>query len=117
MIGSFCLTAGISAKISGIPYISVVNGYMTDCFDPVDVMIPKDKRPFDYKIASIATKAIQGKQKRNMATHFREYAHKHKLKNLVSLYDFLRADLTLIAHLPQFSPWKICRKTSVILGR
>ncbi|MFB2877368.1 glycosyltransferase [Floridanema aerugineum] len=104
IIGDFRLTGAISSKIAGVPYISIVNGYMTDYFDPVDVMIPKDKRPLDYKIASIAAKAIQGKQKRDLATHFREYAQKHKLKNLVSLYDFLRGDLTLIADLPQFCP-------------
>lgn len=104
IIGDFRFTAAISAKVAKIPYISVVNGYMTDYFDPVDVMIPKDTRPFDYKVASIASKAIQRVQKRTLATHFREVAQKYGLKKLVSLYDFLTGDLTLIADLPEFCP-------------
>jgi MGT family glycosyltransferase len=104
IVGDFRLTAAISSKVAKIPYISVVNGYMTDYFDPVDVMIPKDTRPFDYKVASIASKAIQRVQKRTLATHFREVAQKYGLKKLVSLYDFLTGDLTLIADLPEFCP-------------
>lgn len=53
IVGDFRLTAAISSKVAKIPYISVVNGYMTDYFDPVDVMIPKQTRPFDHKVASI----------------------------------------------------------------
>ena len=102
IIGDFRLTAAISSKIAKIPYISVVNGYMTDYFDPVDVMIPKQTRPVEHKIASIAARAIQRSQKRTLATHFREIAQKHRPKKLVSLYDFLTGDLTLIADLPEF---------------
>ena len=104
IVGDFCFTAAISAKVAKMPYISVVNGYTTDYFDPVDVMIPKDTRPFDHKVASIASKAIQQVQKRTLATHFREVAQKYGLKKLVSLYDFLTGDLTLIADLPEFCP-------------
>ena len=104
IVGDFRLTAAISSKVAKIPYISVVNGYMTDYFDPVDVMIPKDTRPFDHKVASVASKAIQRIQKRTLATHFREVAQKYGLKKLVSLYDFLAGDLTLIADLPEFCP-------------
>jgi MGT family glycosyltransferase len=104
IIGDFRLTAAISSKIAQIPYISVVNGYMTDYFDPVDIMIPKQTRPLEHKIASIAARAIQRNQKRTLATHFREIAQKHRLKKLVSLYDFLTGDLTLIADLPEFCP-------------
>jgi MGT family glycosyltransferase len=104
IIGDFRLTAAISSKVAKIPYLSVVNGYMTDFFDPVDVMIPKDTRPFDHKVASIASKAIQRVQKRTLATHFRAVAQKYGLKKLVSLYDFLTGDLTLIADLPEFLP-------------
>jgi len=77
---------------------------MTDYFDPVDVMIPKQTRPLEHKIASIAARAIQRNQKRTLATHFREIAQKHRLEKLVSLYDFLTGDLTLIADLPEFCP-------------
>jgi UDP:flavonoid glycosyltransferase YjiC (YdhE family) len=104
IIGDFRLTAAISSKIAKITYISVVNGYMTDYFDPVDVMIAKQTRPFEHKIASIAARAIQRSQKRTLATHFREIAQKHRPKKLVSLYDFLTGDLTLIADLPEFLP-------------
>jgi len=104
IIGDFRLTAAISSKIAKIPYISVVNGYMTDYFDPVDVMIPKQTRPLEHKIASIAARAIQQTQKRTLATHFRAVAQKYGLKKLVSLYDFLTGDLTLIADLPEFCP-------------
>lgn len=104
IVGDFRLTAAISSKVAGIPYISVVNGYMTDYFDPVDVMIPKVTRPFNYKVASIASKAIQRVQKRTLATHFREVAQTYGLKKLVSLYDFLTGDLTLIADLPEYCP-------------
>jgi len=91
-------------KLQKYPYISVVNGYITDYFDPVDVMIPKDTRPFDHKVASIASKAIQQVQKRTLAAPFRAVAQKYGLKKLVSLYDFLTGDLTLIADLPEFLP-------------
>jgi hypothetical protein len=77
---------------------------MTDYFDPVDVMIPKQTRPLEHKIASIAARAIQRSQKRTLATHFREIAQKHRPEKLVSLYDFLTGDLTLIADLPEFLP-------------
>jgi hypothetical protein len=67
-------------------------------------MIAKQTRPFEHKIASIAARAIQRSQKRTLATHFREIAQKHRPKKLVSLYDFLTGDLTLIADLPEFLP-------------
>jgi UDP:flavonoid glycosyltransferase YjiC (YdhE family) len=104
IIGDFRLTAAISSKITKISYISVVNGYMTDYFGPVDVMIPKQTRPLENKIAFIAARAIQRSQKRTLATHFREIAQKHRPEKLVSLYDFLTGDLTLIADLPEFCP-------------
>lgn len=104
IVGDFRLTAAISSKVAKIPYISVVNGYMTDYFDPVDVMIPKDTRPFDHKVASVASKAIQRVQKRTLAASFREVAQKYGLKKLVSLYDFLTGDLNLIADLPEYCP-------------
>ncbi|MBW4606354.1 MAG: hypothetical protein KME22_03790 [Hassallia sp. WJT32-NPBG1] len=104
IIGDFCLSAAISSQVAKIPYISVVNGYMTDYFDPVDVMIPKDTRPFDHKVASVASKAIQQVQKRTLAAPFREVAQKYGLNKLVSLYDFLTGDLNLIADLPEYCP-------------
>jgi MGT family glycosyltransferase len=104
IVGDFRLTAAISSKVSDIPYISVVNAYMTDYFDPVDVMIPKDARPRDHRIASAASKTIQAAQKRQLATNFRKIARKYGIKHLNSLYDFLTGDLTLIADLPEFCP-------------
>lgn len=102
IIGDFRLTAAISSQITQIPYISVVNGYMTDYFNPVDVMISKEEQPLKHKAASIASKAIQSAQKRNLATNFRTVAQKYQLKYLVSLYDFLTGNLNLIADLPEF---------------
>lgn len=104
IVGDFRLTAAISSKVSGIPYISVVDACMTDYFDPVDVMISKEKRPLEHRIASVAAKAIQASQKRTLAAHFKTVAQQYKLKKLGSLYDFLTGDLTLIADLPEFSP-------------
>jgi MGT family glycosyltransferase len=103
IVGDFRLTAAISSKVSGIPYISVVDACMTDYFNPVDVMISKEKRPLEHRIASVAAKAIQASQKRTLATHFRTVAQQYKLKELGSLYDFITGDLTLIADLPEFS--------------
>ena len=104
IVGDFRLTAAISAKVAGIPYISVVNAYMTDYFDPVDVMMSKDKNPWQYRLASVTGKAIQSTQKKQLATPFREVAQKYHLKKLVSLYDFLTGDSTLIADSPEFCP-------------
>ena len=104
IVGDFRLTAAISAKVSKVPYISVVDACMTDYFDPVDGMIDKESRPLEHKIASVTGKAIQALQKRTLATPFRTVAQKYKLKNLISLYDFLTGDLTLIADLPEFCP-------------
>ncbi|HBY76359.1 MAG TPA: hypothetical protein DEG47_04980, partial [Cyanobacteria bacterium UBA11148] len=104
IVGDFRLTAAISAQIAKIPYISVVDACMTDYFDPVDIMIYKESRPLEHKIASVTGKAIQALQKRTLATPFRTVAQKYRLKNLTSLYDFLTGDLTLIADSPEFCP-------------
>ncbi|MCB0374397.1 MAG: hypothetical protein KDD04_00605 [Sinomicrobium sp.] len=102
IIGDFRHTAAISSRVAKIPYISVVNAYMTDFFNPVDVMIPKAERPFKHFWASLAAKPIQAIQKRALATHFRAVARGYGIKDLVSLYDFLKGDLTLIADVPEF---------------
>ena len=73
---NFRPSAAISARVAGVPYISVVNAYMTDYFDPVDVMIPKEKSGARHAIASIAGKAIQAVQKRALASPFRAAAKK-----------------------------------------
>jgi MGT family glycosyltransferase len=104
LLGDFCLTGAISSRIAGIPYISVVNGYMTDCFDPVDAMIPAERTPVKHRIASVLGRGIQYVQKRSLATEFRHVARSRGIKDLVSLYGFLRGDLTLIADLPEFCP-------------
>lgn len=102
IIGDFRHTAAISSRVAKIPYISVVNAYMTDFFNPVDVMIPRVERPFKHFWASLAAKPIQAIQKRALATHFRTVARAYGIKDLVSLYDFLKGDLTLIADMPEF---------------
>jgi len=104
IVGDFRLSAAISARVAGVPYISVVNAYMTDYFDPVDVMIPKEKSAVKHAVASTAGKAMQAVKKRALASPFRAVAKKYGIKDLVSLYDFLKGDLTLIADLQQFCP-------------
>ena len=104
IVGDLRLTAAISSRLAGIPYISVVNSYMTDYFNPVDVMIPEERSVFKHAIASIIGRGIQAVQKRALATPFRTVARKYGIKNLNPLYDFLKGDLTLIADLPQFCP-------------
>ncbi len=104
IVGDLRMTAAISSRIAKVPYISVVSSYMTDYFNPVDVMIPKEKSALKHAIASITGRGIQAVQKRALATPFRTVARKYGIKNLVSLYDFLQGDLTLLADLPQFCP-------------
>jgi MGT family glycosyltransferase len=116
IVGDFRLTAGITAKVARIPYISVVNGYMTDYFNPVEAMIPQATRPLEHKIAAVAARAIQHKQKRDLASPFRAVARQHGLSNLQSLYDFLTGDLTLIADLPEFCPLEHLPKNFRYIG-
>ena len=98
------LTAAISSRVAGKPYISVVNGYMTDYFNPVDVIKPKEQGRAGHAIASFIGRRIQSAQKRKLAGPFRTVAQKYGIRDLVSLYDFLKGDLTLIADLPEFCP-------------
>lgn len=102
IIGDMRLTAAISSRLAGIPYISVVNGYMTDYFNPVDAMLSKGG--LKYRTATFAGKIIQSIQKYKLATPFRTVARHYGIRDLESLYDFLRGDLTLIADLPGFCP-------------
>ena len=89
IVSDLRLTTAISSRLAGIPYISVVNGYMTDYFNPVDVMIPEERSVFKHAIASIIGRGIQAVQKRALATPFRTVARKYAIKNLNPLYDFL----------------------------
>jgi MGT family glycosyltransferase len=104
IVGDMRLSAAISARVAGVPYVSIVNGYMTDYFDPVDVMIPKEKSRFKHEVASLIGRGIQAVQKRRLASPFRTTARKYDIKTLTSLYDFLEGDLTLIADLPEYCP-------------
>jgi len=104
VIGDMRLSLAISSRLAGTPYISLVNGYMTDYFDPAAAIMSKEQRPLQYKIASWVGKFIQNRQKRKLAANFRRVARKHGLNHLNSLYDFLRGDLALVADIPEFCP-------------
>lgn len=104
IVGDLRPTAAISARLTRIPYISVVNGYMTNQFDPVDAMIPREQRPIAHAFASAVGRLIQARQKRTLARPFRRVARELGVKGLSSLYDFLEGDLTLIADHPAYCP-------------
>ena len=104
IVGDMRLTAAISSRVTGKPFVSIVNGYMTDYFDPVDVIKPEQQSRAGHAIASFFGRRIQAAQKRKLAGPFRTVAQRHGIKDLVSLYDFLKGDLTLIADLPEFCP-------------
>ena len=102
VIGDMRFSLAISSRLTKTPYISLVNGYMTDYFNPASAMMSREKRPFQFRIASWLGRRIQNRQKRKLAANFRWVARKHGIKRLNSLYDFLRGDLTLVADIPQF---------------
>ncbi len=103
IVGDMRLTAAISARLAGVPYVSVVNGYMTDAFDPVELLMPgRDKRT----LASFMGGQLYERQKRAAARLFRKAARAHKIRDLTSLYDFLSGQRTLIADLAEFCPLK-----------
>jgi UDP:flavonoid glycosyltransferase YjiC (YdhE family) len=106
IIGDFRLTAAISSKIAKITYISVVNGYMTDYFDPVEAMIPQVRQDlWNTKLHLSAAKSDSTKSEKNAGDSLsRELPRNIGPKKLVSLYDFLTGDLTLIADLPEYLP-------------
>lgn len=106
IVGDFRHTAAISARIAKIPFISVVNACVTDYFNPVELMIPRKEKPLKHRFASFSGRIIQRAQKRSLALHFRTAAKKYGIKNLDSIDDFLKGDLTLIADLPQFCALK-----------
>jgi UDP:flavonoid glycosyltransferase YjiC (YdhE family) len=103
VVGDFRLTAAISARLAGVPYVPVVNAYMTDAFDPVDLLMPEgDGRA----LASFIGGRLYQRQKRAAAAPFRKAARAHRIRDLTSLYDFLTGQRTLIADLAQFCPLK-----------
>ncbi len=116
VMGDFSLTTAISSKIAGIPYISVVNGYMTDYFNPVDAMISSKRHPLKHRIASVLGSGIHFVKKRSLSMEFRKVARSRGINDLVSLYDFLRGDLTLIADLPEFCPLQKLPKDFRFIG-
>jgi UDP:flavonoid glycosyltransferase YjiC (YdhE family) len=81
-----------------------VNAYMTDRFDPTDVLLADGASRSKRALTSFAGRRIQAAQKRSLATPFRDVASAHGIRELTSLYDFLEGDLTLIADLPALCP-------------
>lgn len=104
VVGDFRLTAAISTRLEKVPYVSVVNGYMTTAFDPTDVLLPAGTSRAKRTIASLAGRRLQAAQKHRLAAPFRAVAKSQGLTGLTSLFDFLEGDLTLIADLPEFCP-------------
>ncbi len=104
VLGDFRPTAAISARLAQVPYVSVVDGCMTNYFNPVSVMLTETQYPTRFKWATSVTEFIQHVQKRSLARHFRAAARNHGVKRLSSLFDFLEGDLTLISDLPDFNP-------------
>ncbi|MBN2002449.1 MAG: hypothetical protein JXA21_03755 [Anaerolineae bacterium] len=104
VLGDFRLTAAISTQVAQVPYVSVVDGCMTNYFNPVSVMLDKTAYPTRFKWATSVTEFIQHVQKRSLARYFRQAARRHGVKRFSSLYDFLEGDLTLISDLPDFNP-------------
>jgi UDP:flavonoid glycosyltransferase YjiC (YdhE family) len=92
-------TAAISARLAGVPLVTVVNAFMTDAFDPTTVLASNPS-----KAARLAGRGIQSAQKRSLATPFRDAARAHGRRDLRSLYDFFSGDVTLVADLPEFVP-------------
>ena len=97
-------TAAISARVARLPYVSVVNAALTKAFDPVELMIPKERSGLRHRAASIPSRGIQTLQKRALGTPFRKAARKYGVGDLGSLFDFLDGDLTLVADLREFFP-------------
>jgi UDP:flavonoid glycosyltransferase YjiC (YdhE family) len=113
IVGDLRLTAAISTRLANLPYVSVVNGYMTDAFDPVDLLMPGgDKRA----LVSFVGDQLYERQKRVAAKPFRKVARAYKIRDLASLYDFLRGQHTLIADLPQFCPLKNLPSSFAYIG-
>jgi MGT family glycosyltransferase len=104
VLGDFRLTAAVSTRVAGVPFVSVVDGCMTNYFNPVAVMLSEEAYPTRFKRATFVTRIIQNRQKKSLARYFRQAARRHRVKRLKSLYDFLEGDLTLIADLPRFNP-------------
>ena len=104
LIGDMRFSLTISAKITKTPYISLVNGYLTDYFNPVGAILTNDKPSLRFKAVNWLGKRLQNRQKLNLAKPFRKVARRFGLKDLNSLYDFLRGDLTLVADIPEFCP-------------
>lgn len=101
VVGDFRLTAAISSRLAGLPYVPVVNAYMTEAFDPVDVIMPHGRR---RGIASLIGGQFYSKQKRGVAKPFRSVARRHGLRDLNTLFDFLTGERALIADLREFCP-------------
>lgn len=101
VVGDFRLTAAISSRLAGLPYVPVVNAYMTEAFEPVDVVMPHG---CGRAIASLIGGHLYSRQKRAVVKTFRSIARQHGLRDLNTLFDFLTGERTLIADLREFCP-------------
>ncbi|MBA3530988.1 MAG: hypothetical protein H0T73_03585, partial [Ardenticatenales bacterium] len=103
IVGDFRPTAAISTRLARVPFVAIVNAYMTDAFDPVEALATSGGK-VQNRAASFIGKQIQKQQKRSLAAPFRQVARAHGLNDLQSLYDFFSGTLTLLAELPEFCP-------------
>jgi len=104
VVADFRPTAAISARLAQVPYVSVVNAYLTSAFDPVDVLLAPATAGAKRAFASFAARRVQSSQKRKLAAGLHDVARRHGLARLTSLDDFYVGDVTLIADLPEFCP-------------
>ena len=104
VVGDFRPTAAISTRLERVPYVSVVNGYMTNAFDPTEILLEAGTARGKRAVASRVGRGIQAAQRRTLASAFRDVARRHRLKGLTSLFHFLEGDRTLIADLPELCP-------------
>ncbi len=104
VVADFRPTCAISTRIAQVPYVSVLNGYMTSAFDPTDVLLGPGTARGKRAFASRVSRGLQARQKRDLAATFRDVASANRLAGLSSLDDFLEGDVTLIADLPELCP-------------
>jgi hypothetical protein len=79
VVGDFRPTAAMTTRLEKVPYVSVVNGYMTSAFDPTDVLLPRKAARGKRVIASLVGRRLQAAQKRSLAEPFRDVAKGHRL--------------------------------------
>ena len=104
LVADFQPTASITARISRLPLVAVVNACLTDYFDVTDLYIRRQLSPVGYQIANPIVRGILYVQKRSLAFTFRTVARHHGVRDMASIYDFFRGDLNLIPDVPEFCP-------------